>query len=583
MYGCGLAEGRICWHREDDLLMTDGYPAIRGVVIGTAPDGTLSVELENGQHGKVEYGEISRQGMAGRDQTERLLGRKMGFLVTGTLENGQISLSGRAFEEREYARICEDFREKRRSVYRARLISVTQDGKLAFFRLAQGVNGAMHVSQFSLCRIYSFFEIDLPAEMTVVVTGIDARGRLSISGKPAFGDFDRSMERLDIREGKEIAGMITGLMNDGAASVMLAPNLSVLADVSCRVAPGDSVMLRCRRIDREYRRVKVQMLRRLEGAAQRFPYAAWVRPAEELPLWLDAGEFEQSIRPSKPKTEQRPVRAAVPEEIDFRVSASRSPFAIYPGEKIICPEHPPARQQDIIFEQKMGYLSDRHMKVAGVVDAFGYASAWQIRRYLYLAYGLLLSERELKNAVDRLVKHDILGVLRFQSDEGTLLTRVLYPSVNYRAFTGHNPHSSGPRGLENEALQVKRQMAANQLLIGLMRTWPGEVAVDTHPFLRTGNGDVHVRPRIRLALEDRVYFLEAVRRGCEDEMAEKLLRYNVLLEDGISGVIITAEDEEQRMAMVELTGRIKPGFPVWVTDDLNCLPKTGLTEILPTA
>jgi len=578
---CGMGSSAL-WRGRDDSFMFSRGPEVYGTVTGTAADSSILVELEDGRQGCAEFDEITRQTNIRRDGVERMIGWRMGFLVGQTREDGRLMLSGRAFEEREYRKIADGFESRTRNIYQGRLVSVTADGKLAFYKLAQGVTGALHVSAFSLCRVYSFREIDLPRMLTVAVSGIDARGWLSLSAKPAFGDFEESVKRLGLTENVNVDGLVSGIMADGAAAVMLAPNLTLLTDASVRVNPGDWVQLRVRRVDFEQHRVKAQMLERLEGRARRFDYQAWVRPAEVLEAYVDLQRFDERVRLNRVQTVKEAVRDTEAELPDFSVAASRSPFSTYRNERIVREAHHSSRVQDIYFEARMGYLGEKHMKVASAVEALKYSSAWQIRRFLYLTEKMNVTERELKSIIDRLVKHDVIAVLRFQSDEGSLLTRVLHPSINFRAFCGKNPRNFGPKDfIESDASGVKTRLAANQLLIGLLHSVHGVQQPDTHPFLRCEETDVRVRPRHMITYDGKIRYLEAVRRGWEDEFLEKIRRYELLLgrvrED--AGVIVVMEDSEQASAMAGRISEMRLSIPVWLTDDLSCLPEPVLTEV----
>lgn len=556
-------------------------PAVYGTVTGVTQERSLLIELEDGRSGYVPLEEISRQNHLRSEGLERMIGWRLGFISGETQQDGRVVLSGRAFEENEYRRISEGYTQKERNVYQGKLVSLTADGKLAFYRLAQGVTGALHVSAFCLCRIYSFREIDLPRQLTVAISGIDSKGWLSLSAKPAFGDFEYSADRLGLKESDTVEGMVSNIMADGAAAIILAPNLTVLTDVSSRVYPGDWVKLRIRRIDRELHRIKAQMLERAENRSGQFDYQQWVMAPETLEAYIDLQAFDEKIRLRRPAA--KPV-VRVPEEddIDFSVAASRSPFSTYQNERIVREAQHPSRIQDIYFEARMGYLGDKHMKVAAAVEELKYSSAWQVRRYLYLTEKIAISERELKGVIDRLVKHDIITVLRFRSDEGTLLTRVLHPSINFKAFVGRNPRNFGPKDfIESEASSVKMRLAANQLLIGLMHGSENAEDVETHPFLRCDEVNVRIRPRHQLKIGGRVRYLESVRIGWEEEFFEKLKRYEILLnrtkED--AGVMAVMEDSTQAEVVAARVSEMRLSIPVWLTDDLNCLPEPVFTEI----
>lgn len=557
-------------------------PEVYGIVTGAAEDGSVTVELEDGRQGIAEFSEITRQTNLRRDGLDHIIGWRMGFWPGEMREDGRIMLSGRAFEESEYQRIRDDFARKKRNIYQGRLVSVTADGKLAFYRIAQGVTGALHVSAFSLYRVYSFRDIDLPRQLTVAVSGIDSRGWLSLSAKPAFGSFKDSVQRLGMTENMTVEGMISGLMADGAAAIMLAPNLTVLTDAACRVYPGDWVQLRVRRIDYEQNRVKVQMLQRIGEERTRFDYQQWVRTPEEMDAYIDLALFDEQVRLHKTQIQKKSDPTEQNEEPDYSVAALRSPFSSYHNERIVREQHHPSRVQDIYFEARMGYLGEKHMKVAAAVEALKYSSAWQVRRFLHTTGKVTVSERELKSIIDRLIKHDIIAVLRFHSDEGSLLTRVLHPSINYRAFTGRNPRNFGPKDfMESDASAVKMRLAANQLLIGMLHSAGNGWQADTHPFLRCEETDVRIRPRHKLTDGGKTRYLEAVRKGWEEEFLEKLRRYEALLgrteED--AGVVAVMEDGAQVEAVAAQVSEMRLSIPVWLTDDLSCLPEPVLTEI----
>lgn len=558
-------------------------PEVYGVVSGSSEDGTLTIELENGELGIAAFEQISRQANIRRDNLERMIGWRLGFLPMNRREDGLIELSGRAFEEQEFERIRDDFRKGNRNIYPARLVSVTADGKLAFYRLAQGVNGALHVSQFSLCRVFSFREIDLPRELSVAISDIDGRGWLSLSAKPAFGDFEYSVRRLELTEGSVVEGVVTGIMADGAVAVMLAPNLTVLTDASCRVFPGDWVKVRCRRIDWEQHRIKTQMIERIGQPERRFSYAEWIRLPEEMGAYVNLSEFDARIRLSRPVPVEKPQEKEGEKEIEYTVSASRSPFSTFKNERIVREAHHPSRIQDIYFETRMGYLSERHLKVAAAVEELKYSSAWQVRRFLHLKEGLSMPDREIKGIVDRLIKHDIIGVLRFQSDEGSLLTRVLHPALNYRSFCGRHPRNFGPRDfMETNPANVKMRLAANQLLIGLMHSRSGLEEPETHPFLRDEEIEVRIRPRHTVMESGRKYYIEAVRSGWEEEFFSKLHRYAQLFEHQKihdACVLVALENQEHVQNIREQIAEMKLPFAVWLTDDLSCLPEPKFIQI----
>ena len=563
--------------------MTNTNQAISGTVQAVQPDGSLLVRLNDGGYGVVPPQEIRRQQSARPESPNHIIGRNMHFLCTDAPADGPVLLSARAYEEQVYQKICSDFHAGLKNVYPARLTSVTPDGKLAFYRLAQGVSGALHVSALCLARVHSFREINVPRQLTVAVSSIDSRGFISLSSKPAFGDFSASVRRLALTEGCTAEGVVSSLLSDGAVSVMLAPNLVILADARFSLRPGEAVRLRIRRIDHEQRRIRALLTDRIESPAPAFPYECWSVPADELPAWIDLAEFDRLLRPVRPSPPEPREPGPAP-VIEYSVTATRSPFSSYANERIVREARRNSRLQDITFEARMGYLNERHLKTAQTIESLKYSSAWQVRRFLHLRHGLALSDRELKGIIDRLVKHDIIAVLRFQSDEGSLLTRVLHPSINYHAFCGERARAFAPRDfIEEDPVVIKTRLASNQLLIALLHSHPGIELLDTHPFLSCEETGARVRPRHIVAQGSQTRCLEAVRASRMEEFREKLLRYEQLWtgQKADTGVIVSVEDHSLVAPTALLIGEMHLSYPVWLTDDLGCLPEPTFICVPP--
>jgi hypothetical protein len=324
------------------------------------------------------------------------------------------------------------------------------------------------------------------------------------------------------------------------------------------------------------------MLEKIDKGSDSFDYQAWNIPAGKLDAYIELSEFEERIRLKRPQQEKENTAEETPQRIDFSINAMRSPFSTYANERVVREVRRPSRVQDIYFEARMGYLGERHVKIANAVEALKYASAWQLRRYLYLKEGMQLSERELKGIIDRLVKHDVLAVLRFQSDEGNLLTRVLHPSLNFRAFSGRNPRNFGAKDfMENDAASIKMRLAANQLLIGLWNGCTDVKNVETHPFLRDDEAEVRIRPRHSMQIAGKTCYLEAIRKNWEQQILDKLSRYELYFarskEEAI--VYIVVEEQEAVARIAEKIEEMKLSFTVILTDDIHCLPEPSGTEI----
>lgn len=548
--------------------MAEGYSVVFGMVKQVETDGYLSVSLDDGRMGMVAPGEIGRNGEFTMERAARMVGQRRGFHVLDNREDGILTLSARSFEDAEYERICEDYRQRRKNVYSGTLFSVTENGRLAFYRLAQGITGGLHVSRFTQCFVRSFRDVQLPHQLTVVVSGIDEQGRLKLSAKPAFGTFEEVIDRLRLEEGAEAEGMVSEIMAGGMMTVMLAPNLAVLVDITERAFLGEWVRIKCRRIDWERHRVKAQLLGKVADRRGRFDYEAWQTSADQLPEFVDAEAFEDQVRivhePSREESVQQESKAAP----DFSLNVQRSPFATYDNERVLREAAGIGSESSVAFEIQAGYLGERHLSVAKAVDQLIFSSAWQLRRFLYLQEGMMLSDRELKRTLDRMIRLNILGVLRIGSDMGHMTSRILVPASNYEYFCQCPPRgrmsAAEIEGLD--AACVKEHLAVNQLFLGALNALKSQ-GKEVLEAAITGMA------RCRLQLKERTLYLAA----CRKEREMDLLAWMKGLEDAFcSGeqsceVLIAAETLAHKRRLQRMIAGLNLSIPNRIVEDLDIL------------
>lgn len=555
--------------------------AIFGTVIACDDNNNLTVQLNNGETGVVAADEIGRRAATETTNYAWMQGRCFGFIAGEVDGEGRRILSGKAYENGLYEEIVRAFQAKERNVYTARLASVTRDGKLAFYTLAQGVNASLTVSDFAFTRIRSFQDVALPREMTVAIKDVDKLGRLRIYGKLAFGDFASSVDRLSLDVGSEVEGLVTGVaQTTGEAIVSLAPNLTVLTDR----APMDSwVRLRITRLHREDRRLKGEIIGDCGDAYRHFAFDRWCVGAGEYPAYVDVDDFEGRIGPRK--VEPAAPAAAAPEEteLSYELHATMSPFSLRDNEVAVRTPLNGGTAKRILFESQHGYLNENHLMVARAVNDLKYTTSWQVQRYLHLKHGVVLSERSLWSILNRLIKLDILHTLRLGLNGQFSSLRILYPGAQlYSVYTGSMRYlPTYAYSAEPDPALVKCHLSANQLLLGVMRSRSDIHEIENRVYI-VDDGGTRIRPRHRLTTEDgEAIYIESARGNWQEDMLGKLGRYETHFKSTgeRARVIITLEDAGAVEAFAGQVAELRLGFEVDVTSDLQCLPEPVLRTI----
>jgi hypothetical protein len=209
-----------------------------------------------------------------------------------------------------------------------------------------------------------------------------------------------------------------------------------------------------------------------------------------------------------------------------------------------------------------------------------------VQRYLDCRHAMRLSSGELATVIERLIRLDIVQVMKFRTEKRQLVTKILYPgAVHYRTYTGElRSIPNWEYGTEPNVERVKRQLSANQLLLGMLHAGDDIKSCDSSVYL-SGEGVISIRPRHRLMREDGTeVYLESVRGGEENElwMLGKLGRYARYLEkhaDRSAQIIITMEREELIAPFAERVAALRLKYDVLLTCDLQCLPRPILYRV----
>ncbi len=552
-----------------------------GTVTACDPDNNLTVALENGETGRVTADEIGRRELKEGVNLTWMVGRRFGYHAGEKDEQGFRLLSGKAYENAVYDDIVRRFRSGERNVYTGRLTSRTRDGKYVFYSLAQGVNGAVNVCDFSYARIADFNAVDLPQELTVVIKNVDDLGRIQLSAKPAFGSFADSVRRLDIREGSIVDGRVSGhVPSNHDAVVTLAPNLTILTN---NAELGRWVKVQITRVNMEEQRLKGQIVELHDASFKPFRYEAWNAPADSLPAFIDLEAFEKSIGPRSRTASPVVPAAPKPIEISYETAAVSSPYALREGESCVRAPLNGSNRGRVLFESQQGYLSANHMLVAQAVNELKYTTAWQLQRFLHLKHNVVLTETTLQSILTRLTRLDIVHFLRFSLDGHVSGQHVYYPGAALmQCYTGQRRNLPDVAyTAEPDPVRIKWQLSANQLMIAMMHTHPGFKEVCSSNYFKNEEG-VRVHPLHKLVTASGdVYYLESARSNWIDDSLDKLQRYSAYLTSvgEKARVMITLEDESMIPDYMSKVIALHLNIPVYLTCDLDCLPTVTATEI----
>lgn len=557
--------------------------AIFGTILSAGENKNMIVELENGERGVVTFSEVGRRNLAEDFPVQLMIGKRLGFVPGELNADGLRELSARRYEDQMLDQIRADFESRTRNVYPAELVSVTPN--VAYYRIAQGVNGGVTTGDFAYSFVPSFTMpgMHLPRRATAVVKQIYDTGRIDLTLRPAFGDFEQNVDRLGLEADCEFEAPVVYRAKMASSNVaMLSPNLTVL----CGDAPvGGVVRMRCTNIDREAHRIYAETTEKYVRAAAVFDYEACMLSPEELGDYVDVEAFEARLRPVRAAAKPAPK----PVEIDFCIppNTTSSPFGIEAGETVVH-ERRPFNNHALLRDIESGVLDERHRQVCRAVCDLRYANMYLIQRYLCAKHGVMIGTAPLKNILTRLTELNILAMMHFRREGGARSTPVYICGGQYRNFMSEYPRLQAWEYTNEDASIPKTRLASNQLLIALMHS-RNVTEHDPHPYILFDEKtpqEIRVRPRHRIVMDGKVCYLEGVRSDWDfDSFANKLLRYQQAFDrTGEDAEVLVAV--ETREIAIELAARVEVelnlGYTVRFCADLDALPEPQFITANPT-
>lgn len=549
-----------------------------GTVIDCSPENTLTVQLENGETGVVEMAQAGRRNFKAGARLNWMIGMRRGFCAGDMGEDGRRMLSARAFEENEYRRIVEDFQQKKRNVYMGTLVTVSQDGKLAYYEIAQGVSASASIGDFSRMRAASFYQISVPKQIPVVVKSFhDATGCLRVTTVPVFGDFRTNVEKLQLQVGSVVPGYVSSEAHNVAGVIIsLAPNLTIRSAVG---TVGSWVNVEILSIDEECQTIRGHVKGWCDEHPRSFDMLRWVQPLEELPEYIDLQEFYPRVCPKERAVMPAPQAAESENGLDLllqKLEGEASPFALKEGETGARVPINSCKVQKILQGSMSGRLQNKHMVIAKAVNALKYATMAQVKEYLQLQEDMELSDAELRHDIEELLRYDIVHALNIMDGDTAVLPGVLYPgAMNYFKYTGMARYlPTWQYNTEPDVSLIKCYLSANWLLLGMLREKGKSVALEPRVYIRLSE-ELRIRPRFRLIQSNgKGLYLESARSNWLNGMLEKLQRYERYFDfsQEKAEVLITLESRDAVEDFARDVAALKLKFDVCITCDADCLP-----------
>jgi len=527
----------------------------------------------------VYHSETGEKGVIFSDQISHCTGVRISSLIGRTLQvcrTGEYSAEGfavfsvRQAEEENRAQLQREFHTGIRNVMEGTLQFVDKNGKYALYQLRQGISGILLCRNFCLNHISSLHDVTVPEKMPVVISSIEEDGRIQLSTAPVFGSFSRMLESLELREGMELRGRVTGSIHGGTV-VMIAPNLSVLVPYG---RYGTWVQVKIRSVDPTARKLKGEVTAMLEGSD---PFVCEpFLSVDALSSFLDPQRFLEENRPCR--TEPLPPAPSEPPRIP--ASDGLSPLRIFPEETILFSSHPTCSLAAFRNALEQREITPQHIFLAETVDTLKYTTLAHLHQFLYWSGQDSFRRTRLEKMLNKLVLYGILCRFRYNSvdKEGRSRSSVLvvytrgprYSQIaEYRSFFRLIPMNGDASGTS------KGRLAVNQLLLGCLYrtgkslTWHSNVSYA--PSATDGRylNCCYMAHLPELGLCS----LESCRTGYEETMVQRLMRYhNRILAGEVPdlSVLITLESEEHMHMAAGHIRALSLCFPVYLTYDVRC-------------
>ena len=548
-------------------------------------DGLKIRILDTDEQVYIPADEISRRDIK---NPQYLLGALICAVPLDRIHDGLPVYSSRIVEEEEYEKIRSDFEEGKRNTYTATLNWVDKSGKLALYKLAYGVVGAIHVKNFCFNRLEDYRSFPPPQTLPVTILGIDG-DRINLSSVASFGTFAENIETLDIKPGCQVVGLAVGwLPNNGGMLVMLAPNLSTVV----KWAPvGKKVRVRITGVDYERNRVKSVYVEACDGDdTDLLEFSRFVKYPEEAVVdtcaFIEANKVQKAAESNPTESTSSEPAEEVVMPPSFEIKSTVSPLRIFENEKIILDST--LRHLAFGIGISTGRLTKKHADLAEAVDTLRFTTSYHLERYLYLTDQLTCSRNTIDKMLETLCIFHVLCRFRYSSDvmdEDKKSMYVYTRGTNYKRFVGRFRSFSRRVPMDGEISSYsKGRLAVNQLLLGILKNYTDVQIHGPYKFAPSETDDSNLFCCYRLYTHELgSCVIESCRDDYDEALTAKLLRYNTRFQETHDdcSVLITLEDEAHVERFAARIGELHLSYRVYLTHDLKCFEKEFTKVLLP--
>lgn len=216
----------------------------------------------------------------------------------------------------------------------------------------------------------------------------------------------------------------------------------------------------------------------------------------------------------------------------------KSPFSIYPGDshKLILPQKKTSIDE-VDYLLSIGYIGDIENAILTVIHKMYYVTSLQIYQMLILA-GIDIKHQNVQYSIRKLKNKNFIKQIEFfsESDETARSSFKAY-TLGYHGLgilraRGNKAKLQGYIS-EIPTANLKRVLAANQLLISVMQTSPFTFESIPIVFDDSNSQDIIIRPQAILQNENDSYFVECIRKDTdwEENLCERMIRYQRVIEN----------------------------------------------------
>lgn len=279
----------------------------------------------------------------------------------------------------------------------------------------------------------------------------------------------------------------------------------------------------------------------------KFQTSGKIEPGKKIKVKLKSYNPEENCIEAEPE-ESEPLPQPLPKQVfngygsmfQKEIKAVISPFAIRQNEEKNF-ETERGNNVSMVSVQnkyKLGHINDTHTNILKIISILGFCTSKQILSFSYsqkIDLGIK-NEDKLKNKIDTLKKSGLIEIIRFQSDEGMGIFRVISISKNGLKFLKLYLKQSKALYFENmptfSADKIKRILSANQYALACMEKIPDFYKIHCQETIFCQK-QIPIRPSTIIDFQQSLVLLESVRRTDEtrEKFADKIERYVTLFEN----------------------------------------------------